>query len=201
MESLLTLGDRRIFLVETGPPAVYYLADRALDGVLINAPRFSESLWAQLSEQARPRYLFLPSHRGACDLALWRQAGVTVLASQEEAAGIPDVDIAFDSQQKLSRTIDFLPLAGRTRGTCGLRLKNLPGVLFMGPALRPGPSGWPELQAEPDDYSYEARLMGIFALQDIAFQYLFTDHFVPGHTQFGPGAREALRAHLDALLA
>lgn len=203
MDTLLSLNDRSIYLVQQGPPAVYYILDHKAGGILINAPVFSSGLWDTLQSLGAPRFLFLPSHFGARDLALWRSAGVSVLAFQEELAAIGkvDVDMAVDSQQKLTRTIDFLPMAGRTRGTCGLRLKNLPGVLFLGPALTPGASKWPELMAHPDDYSYESRLMGVFGLRDLVFDYVFTDIFVPGQTAFGPGADRAIRAHLDALLA
>lgn len=201
MDLLLGLHDRSIYLVEQGPPAVYYVVDHKVGGILINAPAFSAELWGALQELTPTRFLFLPSYFGVRDLALWRSAGVEVLAFQEEVGAIGEVDIAVNSQQKLTRTVDFLPMAGRTRGTCGLRLKNLPGVLFLGPALTPGASLWPELIAYPDDYSYESRLMGVFGLRDLVFDYVFTDTFVPGKTPFGPGADRAIRAHLDALLA
>lgn len=201
MDRLLALRDRSIYLIESGPPAVYYIEDQKAGGIFVNAPAFSPALVADLRMVGGARYLFLPSRFGAQDLDLWRTQGLEILATPEEAAAIGGADIEVDGQQKLTRTIDFLPMAGRTRGTCGLRLKNLPGVLFVGPALTPGLSRWPELIAMPDDHSYEARLMGIFGLRDPVFDYLFTDHFVPGETRFGPGADHALRAHLDALLA
>ena len=201
MERLLALPDRSISLVEPGPPAVYYVEDHKAGGILVNAPAFSAALAADLKQLGGVRYLFLPSRFGAQDLGLWRAHGVEVLATPEEAAAIGGADIVVDGQHKLTRTIDFLPMSGRTRGTCGLRLKNLPGVLFLGPALSPGASRWPELIAMPDDFSYEARLMGVFGLRDLVFDYLFTDHFVIPETQFGPGADCAIRAHLDCLLA
>ncbi|MHB8253681.1 MAG: hypothetical protein ACYDEV_08270 [Acidiferrobacter sp.] len=200
MDRLLDLPDRSIYLVDQGPPAVYYVVDHKAGGILVNAPPFSAALLDRLQNLVVPRYLFLPSRFGARDVGLWRTTGVEVLAFQEEVAEIGVVDIAVDAHQKLTRTVDFLPMAGRTRGTCGLRLKNLPGVLFLGPALSPGPSRWPELIAQSDDYSYESRLMGVFGLRDLTFDYVFTDTFVPGETRFGPGADHAIRAHLDALL-
>ncbi|MDA8389657.1 MAG: hypothetical protein M0Z76_02815 [Gammaproteobacteria bacterium] len=201
METLLSLSDRTVFLVTPGPPAVYFIADHKAGGILINAPAFSPGLQAELARHATVRYLFLPSHRGACDLAAWRERGVEVLAFEAEVASIDGpVDVAVDGRQKLTRTIDFLPMAGRTPGTCGLRIKNLPGVLFLGPALRPGADGWPQLLANDDDYSYESRLLGVFGLRDVRFDYLFTDSFVQGVTRFGPGADQYVRGHLDALL-
>ena len=202
MESLVCLPDRTIFLVMAGPPAVYFIADRAAGGILVNAPPCDAQRLADLAREAPVRYLFLPSHHGARDLAAWRAQGVEVLAYEAEVSAIgAPVDLAVDGRQKLTRTIDFLPMAGRTRGTCGLRIKNLPGALFLGPALRPGDDGWPQLLANADDYSYETRLLGVFGLRDLRFDYLFTDFFVPGVTQFGPGADRSMRAHLDALLA
>ncbi len=202
MERLAELPGRTIFLVGAGPPAVYFIADHKAGGILVNAPMFSAALHAELAGHAPLRYLFLPSHRGACDLAAWRGQGVEILAFAQERPFIGGVvDIVVDGHQKLTRTIDFLPMAGRTAGTCGLRIKNLPGALFLGPALDPGDDGWPRLQAHADDYSYETRLMGVFGLRDVRFDYLFTDSFVPGRTRFGPGADQHMRGHLDALLA
>lgn len=201
MDLLLTLNDRVIYLVSQGPPAVFYIVDDKARGILVNAPPFSEALSDQLNQKGPLSYLFLPSRFGARDIGAWKAAGARVLASQEEAVSIAHVDQTVDGHDKLTRTIDFLPMAGRTRGTCGLRLRNLPGVLFLGPALMPGPSAWPELLPLPDDFSYESRLMGVFGLRDLSFDYVFTDVFVPGVTLFGPGAAVAVRAHLDRLLA
>ncbi|MDA8361501.1 MAG: hypothetical protein M0Z44_05830 [Gammaproteobacteria bacterium] len=201
METLLRLAERTVFLVTPGPPAVYFIADDKAGGILVNAPPFDSSLHAELACHAVVRYLFLPSHHGARDLAAWRDQKVEVLAFEAEVPFIDGiVDVAIDSRQKLTRTIDFLPMAGRTPGTCGLRIKSLPGVLFLGPALRLGEDGWPQLLRNDDDFSYETRLLGVFGLRDVRFDYLFTDSFVPGMTRFGPGADECVRAHLDALL-
>ncbi len=200
MDRLLAWPDREVWLVLDGPPAVYYLVDQAAGGVLINAPPFSRATYEGLCRHAGPRYLFLPSRFGARDLGAWRAAGVRVLVSSEEE-GVADADLRVGGQHKLTRTIDFVPLPGRTRGTCGLRLKNLPGALFVGPALTLGDSGWPELIPRPDDYSYESRLIGTVGLGGQAFDYLFTDSFVPGRTRLGPGAADALRTHIDQLLA
>ncbi len=199
MDRLLEWHDRAIWLVETGPPAVYYLADRDAGGVLVNAPPFAVALYEDLSRTAPLRYVFLPSHFGACDLDAWRAAGARILVSAEEE-GVADVDLRVGPQHKLTRTIDFIPIPGRTRGTCGLRLKNKPGALFVGPALTPAESGWPELVAHADDDSYENRLMGVIGLGAQGFEYLFTDNFVPSQTRFGPGADVALRDHIDRLL-
>ncbi|MHB1513346.1 MAG: MBL fold metallo-hydrolase [Acidiferrobacter sp.] len=200
MDCLLEWRERAIWLVEAGPPAVYYIADRDAGGVLINAPSFAPSLYEDLSAAAPLRYVFLPSHFGARDLGAWRAAGARVLVSTQEE-GVADVDLRVGPQHKLTRTIDFIPIPGRTRGTCGLRLKNKPGALFLGPALTLAESGWPELVAFADDESYENRLMGVIGLRDQGFEYLFTDSFVSGRTRFGPGADAALRDHIDRLLA
>lgn len=201
MLELLALPGRTVFLVGASSPAVYYMVDAQVGGILINAPAFSEARAAELTAVAPLGYLFLPSYRGVQDLPQWRRQGARVLATADEVAHIEGpVDIVVDSQKKLTRTIDFLPMAGRTPGTCGLRCANLPGLLFVGPALTPDTGGWPALVAHADDYSYESRLMGVFGLRDLVFDYLFTDVFVPGQTAFGPGADQQIRRHLDALL-
>ena len=200
MDRLLEWHDRAVWLVESGPPAVYYLADRDAGGVLVNAPPFATQLYEDLMSVAPLRFVFLPSRFGARDLAAWRSVGARVLASSEEE-GAGDVDLRVGPQHKLTRTIDFVPIPGRTRGTCGLRLKNKPGVLFVGPALAQAGSGWPELLEVAGDYSYESRFMGAVALGGQSFEYLFTDSFVPGRTRFGPGADVALRDYVERLLA
>ena len=119
------------------------------------------------------------------------------LAFEIEARAIGEgVDIAFDTKRKFSRTMDFLPMAGVTAGTCALRLKNKPGVVFFGPALEPGEDGWPTLVFHDDDHSFESRLFGALGVQDLQFDYAFTDVFEPGRTQFGPGAGEAVKARI-----
>lgn len=200
MDRLLAWHDRAIWLVESGPPAVFYLTDRDAGGVLVNAPRFEARVYEDLAGVAPLRFLFLPSRLGARDLDAWRSAGARVLASTEEE-GVGDVDLRVGPQHKLTRTIDFIPIPGRTRGTCGLRLKNKPGALFLGPALTQAGCGWPELAEAADDYSYESRLIGVVGLAAQTFEYLFTDTFVQGRTRFGPGADAALREHIARLLA
>lgn len=200
MDRVLAWHDRAIWLVESGPPAVYYLADRDAGGVLVNAPRFEACVYEDLARVAPLHFVFLPSRFGARDLDAWRSVGARVLASTEEES-VGDVDLRVGPQHKLTRTIDFIPIPGRTRGTYGLRLKNKPGVLFLGPALAQAGSGWPELVEAADDYSYESRLIGVVGLGGQAFEYLFTDTFVRGQTRFGPGADAALRDHIGHLLA
>lgn len=204
MEQLLSLRERAVYRlpVAAGDPAVYYLADDEAGGILINSPAFDPALAAALADIAPLRFLFYPSRLGARDVDRWRAVGgVESLAFGAEQEGITGtIDIALDSKSKLTRTIDFLPMSGRTRGSGALRVRNLPGVVFFGPTLSPGDSGWPTLSPQPDDYSYENRLFGSLGLQDLRYDYAFTDRFVPGHTQFGPGADQAIQAELRRLL-
>ena len=182
-------------------PTVYYVADREAGGILINAPAFSPELVAQLTAVAPPRFLFLPSRFGARGLAPWREAGVQVIANGTEAAAIEGgVDIALDRKTRLSRTIDFLPMSGRTEGSCALRLRNKPAVVFFGPILEPGADGWPTLVLHDDDASSENRLFGVLGLQDIGYQFAFTDTFVPDETRYGPEADSAIQTALARVL-
>ncbi len=201
LHKLVALRDRDIHYVVGSRPAAYYLADREAGGVLVNAPPFSEALAAVLRPLAPLAYLFLPSRRGACDLDLWRAAGAETIASEAEAPHIAGkVDLAIGGGRKLTRTIDFLPMSGVTDGSCALRIKTNGGVLFFGPVLEPGDDGWPDLILHPDDYSQENRLIGALGLQDLRFEYAFTDVFEPVRTRFGPGAGEAVRERLRRLL-
>ncbi|MFO8151631.1 hypothetical protein [Thioalkalivibrio sp.] len=202
-EPLLELRDRRIYRVGDHEPTVWLIDDRELGGVLVNAPPFSEATAAAIREVTALAYLFLPSRRGARDLDAWRGAGVEVLAFEAEAPAIRaaggTVDIAFNRKQRLSRTIDFLPMAGVTEGSCALRLKNLPGVVFFGPILAPGPDGWPTLIPNADDHSWEARLFGALGVKDLKFAYAFCDRFEPGTTLYGPDADAKIKARIEAV--
>lgn len=208
---MLALHDRRVFrwVPEDGQhprPAVWLIADHEVGGVLVNAPVWSADLQAEAAAIAPLQYLFLPSHRGARDLDRWRAAGCEVLAFEAEAPAIraahgeAAVDIAFDRKQRLSRTIDFLPMAGVTPGTCALRCKNLPGVVFFGPALSPGDDGWPTVCPAPDDHSSEARLFGALGVKDLKFEWAFCDGHVEGQTRIGPGADRGVQAAIERFL-
>lgn len=204
LERLIELRDRTIWrIASAAEPAVYFIADRKGGGILVNTPDFDAGLLERLQALAPLNYIFLPSHRGARDLDRWREAsGAESLSTAAEVPQIEGrVDLTLDSKRrKLTRTIDFLPMSGVTAGTCAMRLKNRPGVMFFGPALEPGEDGWPTLILHPDDYSAENRLFGALGVQDLSFEYAFTDVFEPGRTRFGPGAGEAVKAALARML-
>lgn len=194
------LRNRSLYRIGDIEPAVYYIADREAGGILINAPPWSEALLERLCRIAPATFLFLPSRLGARDLADWQAAGLRIIANGTEATGLSEpVDIALDRKTRLSRTIDFLPMSGRTDGSCALRLRNKPSVIFFGPILEPGADGWPTLVLHDDDASSENRLFGVLGLQDITYEFAFTDQFIPGQTRYGPGADEAIQSSLDAV--
>lgn len=205
MSRLLRLGefpDRRVFWIRDSAPAAYFIADRQARGILVNAPPFDPDLLAELQAESPLRYIFLPSLRGAAHAESWRTASAAeVLAFGIEAAAMPfKVDIELDNKSRLTRTIDFLPMSGVTEGTCAMRLKNKPGAVFFGPALGPGADGWPTLSLSPDDHSMENRLFGALGVQDLAFDYAFTDTFDPSTTRYGPGAGAAVKAAIERAL-
>ncbi|MEL5849817.1 MAG: hypothetical protein U7M05_10690 [Candidatus Igneacidithiobacillus chanchocoensis] len=205
MQELCQFFDRRIYHVEGGEetPAVYYIADKDAGGILVNAPVFCEETWQQLASLAPPTVLFLPSRFGAQDLVSWRERGLRLVAQPVEgkALGV-ELDIALDSKLRLTRTIDFLPMSGRTAGSCALRLRNKPGAIFFGPILEPAArDAWPTLLPHTDDQSWENRLFGSLGLQDVSFAYAFCDRFFPGRTPTGPGADAGIAAALHKLWA
>ncbi len=205
MHELFTMPGRRIFHLDSGRghPACYLIQDQQAGGILINTPPFEPAWLDELQQAGGVRHIFLPSHFGALDLDAWRQAlDARSLAWEAEAPHIGgQIDIPIGRKTRLTRTIDFLPMSGRTKGSCALRLRNLPGAIFFGPILSPGPSGWPELQARADDYSFENRLIGALGLQDLKYAYALSDDFEPGVTRYGPGADNAIRQHLQTLFA
>lgn len=200
---LLTLHERSVYLVQAdrGQPAVYYLVDQDAGGVLINSPAYTEPLHTELAALAPLRYLFYPSRLGARDVDRWRATDAQSIAFGPEAQAIAgEVDIEIDGKSKLTRTIGFLPMSGRTQGSCALHCRNIPGVIFFGPILTPGDSGWPALNQNEDDFSYESRLFGCLGLQDIKYEYAFTDTYVGGTTRIGPGADKGIRAEIARVL-
>ncbi len=199
LHELVTLRDRRIYYVLDTRPAVYLLVDKDVQGVLINTPPFDPALVQILAAAAPLKFIFLPSRRGCEALDRWREAtGAESMAFEAEAPALAGtVDIVLTRKTKLTRTIDFLPMAGVTEGTCAMRLRNKPGGVFFGPALVPGSDGWPTLVAQPDDFSYENRLFGALGLQDLQFDYAFTDVFEPGVTRFGPGASTEIKLRIQ----
>lgn len=203
LAKLVELFDRSVYWIAGSAPAAFYLSDRDGGGILINAPAFDAALFAELQRIAPVRFLFLPSRFGAGTAAAWRDAaGCRVLAHAREAGDLPvAVDVALDREHKFSRTIDFLPMSGRTAGTCALRCRNLPGIVFFGPILEHGEDGWPCLEPHADDDSWENRLIGALGLKDLRFDYAFCDNFEPERARFGPQASEAISAGLERALA
>lgn len=203
MQKLLSFFDRSVYWMEGGNecPAVYYIHDREAGGILVNAPRFSPERLAQLRAIVEPAYLFLPSRLGAQDLGDWQAAGVKLVAYGHEGRGLEvTMDVELDNKTRFTRTMDFLPMSGRTAGACALRFKNKPGAIFFGPILEPGADGWPTLVFHPDDHSAESRLFGVLGLQDLHYEYAFTDLFEPGVTRYGPGADAAIQAAINRVL-
>lgn len=194
--------DRSVYYLPGTTPAVFYLADKEGGGILINSPFFSEETLAQLHAVIPLKYIFYPSYLGARDLDAWRKAsGARSMAYGHESRRIQgQVDIVLERENRFSRTIDFLPMSGRTESSCALRCKNNPGLIFFGPILSRAASGWPAVIPHPDDYSYENRLFGALGLRDIKFGYAFTDDFDPLVSRIGPAADAAIRDEIERAL-
>ena len=201
MIPLLRLPARSVYHLPHTAPAVFYLADADAGGVLINVPGFSARHLAELTRIAALRYAFIPSRFGARHAAAWREAGARIIGAREELAHCRvAVDVALDRSWRFTRAIDFLPLSGRTPGTWALRCKTKPAVIFFGPALSRTPSGWPGLVSQPDDYSYENRLLGAAGLKTLKYEYAFTDDFDPVKSRYGPGAGRGIARELERAL-
>lgn len=202
LQPLIALHDRSVYHLPDTRPAVFYLADREGGGILVNSPEFSPVLLDALNAVAPLRFVFYPSRFGARDVERWRRAGARTMAWGHEAQAIDGtVDLVLGRENRFSRTIDFLPMSGRTESCCALRCRNKPGIVFFGPILSTGADGWPELAAQADDWSFENRLIGALGLQDVKFDYALTDDFDPRTSRYGPGADEQIRQQLAGILA
>lgn len=203
MNCLLELFDRAVYVVPDTHPAVFFLADREGGGILINSPDFDAALLDEIQAVMPLNFIFYPSHLGARDVDAWRTAsGAKTMAYGHESKRIVGtIDLVLGRENRFSRTMDFLPMSGRTTGSCALRCKNKPGIVFFGPILSCAGSGWPRLVEQADDVSFETRMIGALGLQDVRFEYAFTDDFNLHASQYGPGADVAVQQELAALLA
>ncbi len=190
LKPCLALPLRRIYALG-GTPAAYYIRDRDAGGILVNA---ADPAWAQaLAELGGVRYLFLPSAAGAGQAAFWCERGAEVLVHEREPVP-PGLSVTpVGPRQRLTRTIDFLPLPGASVGTCALFLKNKPGVVFAGPALRG--------RRDPEPPGGEDALLSMVHLAGLRFHYLFWDHQDPHHAPYGPDAAKRLRERLERHLS
>lgn len=204
MERLASTRRRTVDHVAGGArePAVYLLRDPEAGGILVNTPAFDPGLADRLTAAGPVSFLFLPSRLGARDLDAWRDAlEARALAGQDEVATVEGtVDQPLDGTVRLSKQIVFHTMSGRTPGSTALFCRNRPGILFLGPILEPGEDGWPTLVPHPDDWSWENRVMGALGLQDLRFEYVFTDR-LDAATRFGPGADAGVRAALERFYA
>jgi hypothetical protein len=191
---------RAVWLVPDTTPASFLFVDERAGGILVNSPPYSAALAAALAAIAPVRFIFYPSHRGAVDVERWREAcRARTLAAAGEIADIAGpIDEAIDGAVRLYGRLDFLPLSGRTRGTCALRSRVAPGIVFFGPALEHAP--WPVLVPHEDDFSAENRLIGAPGLRDERFEFAFCDNYIHGSSRFGPGASAAVAAGLAEVL-
>lgn len=201
MQLLLELFNRSVYVLPNSQPAVFYLADQEGGGVLINTPKFDTELLAELNAILPMKFIFYPSYLGAKDASFWREASAAqIITYGHESRRIEaEIDIVLSKENRFSRTIDFLPMSGRTASSCALRCKNKPGIVFFGPILSRGESGWPTLIPQPDDHSYESRVIGALGLQDIQFDYAFTDDFDAQLSQCGPGADQQIQNELNKI--
>lgn len=200
MIRLLDVAGREVWYLAATAPASFLLVDERAEGILVNSPPYQAELVEAVQRVARVRFIFYPSRHGAADVAQWRSAcKARTIGAVGEVAAIPGrIDEVIDGSVRIHGRLDFLALPGRTRGTCALRSRIEPAIVFFGPAL--DHSDWPSLVAHDDDDSYENRLIGALGLRDLAFEFGFCDNYSHGHSRFGPGASRAIAAGLAAVL-
>ncbi|MCU0896296.1 MAG: hypothetical protein MUC55_02215 [Burkholderiales bacterium] len=202
LTEIVRLPRRSVHVLEGASPAVFLLVDDRAGAILVNVPPFSETALSEIRRRANPTFIFLPSRFGARDLELWRAAtGARTIASAEEVPAIEGrIDEPIDGGVRMHGRLDFLLLSGRTRGSCALRVKEPPGIVFFGPALEhAGVSGF-VLRAHPDDYSFENRLIGALGFRDLEFEFAFCDDYIQHEGGGGPGAGSEVRSAVGAAL-
>lgn len=200
---LLSTPQRTIHLVaeqQDSQPAIFLVQDKEIGGVLINSPPFIPE-YQSILKPHEVNFIFLPSYFGANDISHWKsELNAEVLCHENEAVNIAEeVNITVNQKTKLSRTIDFIPIGGRTAGSCALFIKNLPGIIFFGPILQRGEDGWPSMKAQADDFSYESRLFSALGIKDLKFEHAFLDDYRINLSKTGPNAAIHVRDNIDQL--
>jgi hypothetical protein len=197
---LSDVGGRPVWHLAGSAPACFLLVDERAGGILVNSPVFDPHLAEAIARVAKIRFIFFPSWRGARNVAQWRSACAarTIAAVAEMPAISGPIDEGIDSGVRIHGRLDFLALPGRTRGTCALRSRAEPGIVFFGPALEH--ADWPLLVRHDDDDSYEDRLIGGLGVRALEFEFAFCDNYSHGLSRFGPGADRAVAAGLAAVL-
>jgi hypothetical protein len=198
---LLDVPGRVVWYVPGTAPACFLFVDERAGGILVNSPPYRETLASEVLGVAPVRFIFYPSRLGAADVEHWRDAcGARTLAAAEEVRGIAGpIDEPIDGSVRLYGRLDFLPLSGRTQGTCAMRSRLAPELVFFGPALEHAP--WPALALHEDDHSAENRLIGAIGLCDERFEFAFCDNYIHGESRFGPGASTVVADGIEKLLA
>lgn len=180
-------------------PASFLYVDPLAGGVLVNTPGpCSPEAVAVIGAVAPVRFIFLPSGTGAFDLAAWRAAtGARTLAGVAEPVDGP-VDERLDGSVRITGRLDFLALGGATIGTCAMRSRIPPEIVFFGPALAQA-GGWPAFAARAGDWSWENRVIGALGIAGLDFEYAFCDDHVEGISLAGPGASAHVAASISAV--
>ena len=205
ISSVLKLPGREIFLINRqlgdNSAASFFISDADAGGILVNAPAFSLALIKQLEALADINFLFLPSVFGAKDLEQWHEnVSPEILCHENEERYIDFSPLTVvNNKTKLTRTIEFVTLPGRTQGTCALYLKNKPGVLFLGPAMSCNETFWPVIESNEDDFDYENRLLSALNIKNLKYAYAFCDDFNLGFSSFGPNACEEIKKYIESI--
>lgn len=190
---------RRVLVVPSAAPSCFLYVDPLAGGILVNTPAYDAALAREVESAAQVRFLFYPSARGAADICAWRSAtGAKTVVGHGETIDGP-VDERIDGTIRITGRLDFLTLPGVTPGTCALRSKAPPGIIFFGPALSQA-RGWPTLVRHADDWSWENRVLGAFGVAGLTFEYAFCDDYSQGVSLAGPGADIHVSAAVHALV-
>lgn len=178
--------------------AASYLVRRPEGNVLVDSPRFSETLARRLEELGGARWLFLTHGDDVADHQAWRDrlgcerilhagdAGRDARGFERILEGEGSVDLAGD--------LKILPAPGHTRGSCVLWAGGR--FLFTGDHLAYSPR-LGHLYAFRDAcwYSWRVQTESMRRLRDLSFEWV-----LPGHGRRLKAPREVMADHLEACL-
>lgn len=178
--------------------AAAYLIRRAGGNVLVDSPRFSETLARRIEELGGADLLFLTHGDDVADHQAWkdRLGCARMLHAGDADRGTRGLERLIDGRAPLDLAPDLrvVPVPGHTAGSCVLLYRE--EFLFTGDHLAFSPR-LGHLYAFRDAcwHSWREQIRSMEALRGYSFEWV-----LPGHGRRHHASREAMRAQLEACL-
>lgn len=178
--------------------AASYLVRRPDGNVLVDSPRFSETLASRLESLGGVRWLFLTHGDDVADHEAWRKrlGCERVLHAGDVTRETRGVERVLEGREAvdLAEDLRVIPVPGHTRGSCVLLAGGR--YLFTGDHIAWSPR-LGHLYAFRDAcwHSWREQTRSVEKLRGLGFEWV-----LPGHGRRCHAPREAMAGHLEACL-